>query len=567
MIIRFEERDAWGQFLAKVKIEICSLLKTIYSINHNEGLNTLWSYYREITKEWVLQNKYKGENGPLGQGRNLEDTKELTIQEKRAKYRQDTPEIRDEHQARTTKYIRITEEQMEEVPKTHNILMDRLMFNNEYKLLDKDEIVDIYADMILNKSHKLKILACNLLYLHLNQFAYILGNIRRIFFVTGQKEKETYAHIVELENLFKIRVGNKLTTQEDILKQILNIFIVPEYEPNMPGLIEICYTKYSDYKCKTSLRWKKDKMLRNQKIMEAEEENVQLTSFDIVATNQELLRNSKVHITILNFLEKNALIVKTDLQNQVIDYCFDFLYYFIKNHEENTKSLTTDQWIEMLFALLENKRFIKKVIRILTELIRSNYQANILVKDEYIKKIINKAKDYDSELFCDYLKLLQVLTESENGVMKEKQKIIIQTIDKVFKSILPKLLFNSIVIQSKRLTISDEIYSERKNAELESAENLIKCLQEQHLEVERIGRERNELLIDYEGFPDRTQMNYQCPLFKHLQFINLVGLCVKGKHLAIEKISLNFIPLSVCFISLYHYIIIGIYIDYQESSV
>ena len=579
--------------MGKLKLQICHSLKIIYSKYLGHTLIKVWKVFSRLLRQWIVENKVKKK--PIdSMGFTIEDVMDNQDggQSEEAKIRfaqifNDTgdnstsqkfpfnkmplsqmtlqnidnlsvTEFQDEdYEVHVSEFKPLTESQRRHAcfPIRDFICsyLDGKLSDNalgNLRELDKDDIVHLLSDMLLNKNKPLNLVAMDLLHLHMNQFRYLLSKIGNLLILTGQEDEETFDHIVELQHSFEILVSSdKLTKDEGILQQIIDIFVVPPEQLNDPGLTEICYTKLWGYKCKSCQRWyrtnKRELKYRTNTNKEQftelatecfeshENEDSKLpiyTRFDIVAKNQELLRNAKIHLTILAFLyRKKDLDVysrKLTLQTKVIDHCLDFLYYFIKNHEVNSMALTNVKWVNMFCNFLDNNYFRPKVLKILTELLESNHQGNLMIKNDTITQIIQEMTNENCESFCEYLKFLMILTESEFGIIKEKQRHIITEIDRS----MPKENLEYLLLKQYD---DDSLVSE-----------LLKM-------DENIRSENNEPDLILTGFPDLKQMNQYCLLYKHLQFIELLAHCAKGRHVLVEEILIKFMPDHVIYLYIY----------------
>ena len=598
--------DSSGHYMGKLKLQICHSLDIIYSKYLGHTLVKVWEVFSGLLRKWIAESKVKKKPiDSMGftiedvviegteEEKNLENAKMLFGQIFNELGEKDnnnlslrkligskiigssdsiSERIETEYQDEKDYEVQVSEYKPLTNAQSKKAILPINKFVNDYlqgnfsdhvlgnlRQLDKEDIVHLLSDMLLhNKNTKLNIIAMDLLHLHMNQFRYLLSKIGNLLILTGQEDEETFDHIVELQHSFEILVSSdKLTKDEGILQQIIDIFVVPPEQLNDPGLTEICYTKLWGYKCKSCQRWyrtnKRELKYRTNTNKEQftelatecfeshENEDSKLpiyTRFDIVAKNQELLRNAKIHLTILAFLyRKKDLDVysrKLTLQTKVIDHCLDFLYYFIKNHEVNSMALTNVKWVNMFCNFLDNNYFRPKVLKILTELLESNHQGNLMIKNDTITQIIQEMTDENCKSFCKYIKLLMKLTESEFGIIKEKQSYIITEIDRSMpKENLELLLLK----QYDDDSIVNELFKMDEN----------------------IRSENNEPDMVTSGLPDLSPMNHDenSLLYKHLQFIDLLAHCAKGRHVIVEDILIKFISHDV--LDLYIYI-------YRESN-
>ena len=70
---------------------------------------------------------------------------------------------------------------------------------------------------------------------------------------------------------------------------------------------------------------------------------------------------------------------KIPMQLEVFRACYDFLYYFVLNHENNTNELTEKKYVKLFTYHLNFPELKKHALTLLTVLIRNNDAANVLI--------------------------------------------------------------------------------------------------------------------------------------------------------------------------------------------
>ena len=443
----------------------------------------------------------------------------------------------------------------------------------DMKELDKDAIVNVLTDMLLNSNPELNVNAMNLLHRHFNQFRLLLTTIDRALIVDEREDMATYTHILTLQHTFEMLVDSaRLPKEPAILGQLIDVFLSPADRFEQPGLTELCYAYFWAYKCSVCQRWYrprvKDLKVRTkeneeefkkhaQQCMEQHSaagedfesiDNYEPTSFDIVAKNQELLRNAKVHITILKFLEKKALHVSNavrdrydEMQIDLFNYCFDFIFFFIKNHENNCIALTQKKYMKMFCVFLSHKMFRLKALKILTELIVDNDAANKMISEEDIANLIHDAANSNCSEFCELIDLFKALVESDVRVLKDRQRFIIRKIESYFVNKEGWCSVNELLLIEGEQSATDE--------------ELPKLLLDMHKDILNVRTSVDFFGEDYIGFPDQAQKTSDCLLYKHLYFVDLIGLCAKGKNSFTEAFCRKVLSTQVDYIS-YIYIYI-----------
>ena len=571
LIERFEGLSIKGHLMAKIKLEICTLLQKIYEIYFGRTVLGVWAVYSDLIHNWIMRNKMQNtlftkENIPEFHHSILESN--LQVQNRRF---QTTPSrispemLEKEELVMMKKYGPIQESQIEEAEKCIGELARRYLGGElsekalgNLEELEKDSIIYVLMDMILNKQKKLCVEGMNLTHMHFNQLHYVLRKIKNMLILNNEEDLETYEHMVQLHHSFQLLVGSEMLPKDQlVLKQIIQIFKLPHGNlTSLPGLTELCYTCLWGHKCQICNRWYrstapqlKQRTPQNELLfrllsntcsqyhqVSGNNTKAKYTCLDIVPKNQELLRNIKVHISILQFLQRKYQdrYLNSELQTQVFLKCLDFIYYFIKNNELNASSITKTKYIQMLCRFALNPIFTKKVLRILIEQIRNNLSANRMITQEIINYIIKEASKRECTLFCEYIKFLKILTQSNNKILKERQRQIIRGIHKYFP-------------------IEYLILSGSEGAKYD--EELPDVLLGLHKIVVNNIREPNYLRKDFLGFPDEEQKTSNCLLYKHLEFVNLLAACAKeenmitvtfcGKYISIEVLKYIYI---LCYI-------------------
>ena len=164
-----------------------------------------------------------------------------------------------------------------------------------------------------------------------------------------------------------------------------------------------------------------------------------------MAKNQELLRKAKVHVSVLKFLESKAWRVSPsvkekyrshELQIKVFEYCYDFLYHFIRNHESNSIVLTKKKYLKMFVHHLAEPALRNESLKILTELVMDNEVANKMLKDEDVSQLVFDSSLVSETLTTQLLGFFKVVIETDLGILKEREKLMIKKILKLVMDIL-----------------------------------------------------------------------------------------------------------------------------------
>ena len=420
MTKRIEESDPTGKAMAKVKFQICRSFQIINSMYHRSTLMGLWGTYCDIMHKWLTKNRVlTNREGGNEISKNLIIT---VVQAKRLLRKFSLKEIqrRSSRKSLTNgdqiinkdvlrninnlnkgetveelnvdineyRYKPLTTEQWDQASKPISDFINYYFEESSpghyftHKTgsdTEENELLGILSDMIYNKNEKLNIIALDLIYQQFNHFKYLLSKLENNLILFGEKELETYKYIIKIKKIFKILGGSaKLTKNKIVLQEIIELFKAPNNQLSKPGLIELCYSQIWGCKCEECNRWfsSYNPDLRNITDMNDDESkhlaiNCPCTftkhkyrTSSLILRNQELLRITKVHIIIYKFLKRN---IPDNCFGQkqitVLENCFEFLYYFIKNNECNRKELTNKKWTRTLLRCYKFRRFTKKAVR------------------------------------------------------------------------------------------------------------------------------------------------------------------------------------------------------------
>jgi hypothetical protein len=187
---------------------------------------------------------------------------------------------------------------------------------------------------------------------------------------------------------------------------------------------------------------------------------------DLKARNQELIRKSKFHKSVIKFLRDKGMkiaasiwekIKKKTNQIRIFNLAFDFLYYFIKNNETNAETLTKKEYMEIFIYFLTSPMLREKVLRFLTELIKQSSPANQMIKRDTIKQLIFIASCKNEPLTIQFLQFLKVLVETEKGNLQERQNFVILKLQHSFKTSFESVSF---------FTMDEILFTDEENLDL-----------------------------------------------------------------------------------------------------
>ena len=335
------------------------------------------------------------------------------------------------------------------------------------KKLEEDSLVEYLVDMLYYKNSKLTVESMNMLYRHFNQFATLHSAFKNCLLLHEQEEEETFRHIKRIKHRFWLIVDSlQLTEDESQLTDLLECFRTSKEQVTAPALIGLCYGHFWGFKCTMCGRWFRAKnesktdtaekvrelsenlangcIRRHVKVYGEEETESKVPQFkpigkDIVAKNQELMRKAKVHKTVLKFIRQKCYKIsgamrakykRNSLQLLCFKYCYEFLYYFILNHESNVMELTTKQNLNMFCWHLNYEELKADSLRLLHEIVSDNDQANNMLQEQIIKDLITTVRTESELLRVEIIRFLKDVAESDLGPKRNRQQLIIGSIKK-----------------------------------------------------------------------------------------------------------------------------------------
>ena len=491
--------------MSELKIEICHSLQITYDMYTTILLLSIWEVYGRIINKWIAENENIGQKIIEEEEKRTIEEQELLIQAEKIynKYfnisEETQPKISDKPKRPKTLapiienfyiYNGLCKPQFYEAITPLSTLIQKVNTKQKIDPFRNEEVANLLSDLTYSKNKKLSEMAVSLLYLHFNQLDYLTSKFANITILPTKEDLTVFNTILNLKQKFEILTGyDKLMKDPTILEQISRILSNnSEDESNVQiqklGLIQISHGK----------------SMKNE-----EERNVlnTMTNKDI----QGFLRQSQVHITILQFLHKQDLLMlgRIPAQNDIIINSLQFLYFFIKNNKINAKELMREKYIQLLCGIFDYPIFQEIAFKTLTELIILNHEANLILEESFIYNVITITfNTQDALTFCEYIKFLQFLVVGESGMIESRQHYVLSALTEVFN------IFE---------WVHQRDYIWEENIEHDETEQDITT---GHLDDQLPRKEINRAALSGEQL-------------KHVEFIQLLALCATGKMTMTKK--------------------------------
>ena len=474
----------------------------------------------------------------------------------------------------------------------------KLFYENQE---EKKKLSSTLLDMTLYQRSTLVVEATNMLHCHFSQRKEIQRIFNEATLLLDETYYKIYRLLLKHQSRLISLTQNfsKVPTKPEEMTEFYEIFKAgnPLLDPEVktkPGLIDLCYTGYDLrdteysvfrrnkflYKGKSASKKKKKnlakiiglglgknkqqiiRLKKKQKKEQLEEEiethklkdcveaihrlkvKPMVGKLDIWAKNQELIKTVGLHNKILKligriFSPSSKMRPSKDpdqryCQLEMLKVCYEFLFYFIWDNGENYVELTNEKVIEMLFNQMELD---SSVVKLLTEIMVDNDEANNMVTETMIQNVVKKLnpktwiidsvqkpeKDEQPNFLSNirslasqsqpeiknppypvrYISLLKTLVESDIGPKPSRQKQVIEVLMRI-QSEDPDS-FDHLLLKNVNgdydFEFALKLFEEYKETVMKDSKNLTKVLDPREEEIE---------------------FNF------HLEFLDLLGMCTKG---------------------------------------
>ena len=335
------------------------------------------------------------------------------------------------------------------------------------------------------------------------------------------------------------------------------------------GVTALCYRRFSDEVCPHSGRpydrTDPDERVRHDKEMQRQLESAGHVrrwepSKDMLEEgNQAMMVQEGWHKQVLRFLgcygdgpmgkrvtAARARAYAEDpsqhIRLSLVAACFRLLYYICLDHPKNWESFSDSRTLNFLFLQLSDLAEVNEpgpsgelnghrlnywVAKLIEEIIEDNSDANTRLEASHIDRVVellvlDRKRGY-VEGRTQYLAILKAIVEDEVQPLYERQLQVVEALQKV-----PELA------AMHQVAPEDVLLYYQSQDEATKDEYLTGTVTGLYA-TERANAEKRGITVDDDGLPDPT--NVDCDLNYHLELVDLLGMCSKGRNKFTEKYS------------------------------
>jgi hypothetical protein len=541
---------AKDRFIVKAKIEALAIMQKIYDLNQSAVLGNLWEKFKELYIEHVEKQLWPNKKTRYADQRDFEV-------------------VRDDFSVVCNEELNVNNGLIDQIilSTENEAVFDENMFKNKLAVLTESLL-----NITLYNEPSIVAEGFRLLHRQYGGRKELLPYLENLSLVLDEQDQATVKLIDNhLAEFTKLTAGSFRKLKEGDLKKLHRIFRWSNGEEGDIGLTNLCFQELFDedhwdhnivtYFDDISEIWVDDLNVNDDdsgddtpvagaaaaaaaadtKADDGEDgedgnkDDDELEEWhpytdDAVGVNQEYIRTSAVHRQVLRFLKRVIGVSgksRASLEDmglsalhiQIIKDCLEFLYWFSMDNEENTEELSSPSVMRQLLAQIN---FGPEMVKLLTNIIEDNREANNQLSDGHMKMMVQKlvdehtvhARDGDSETgySVDYIELLKATVEDDYGPRYDRQQMVVQQL----KNGLDDDIIASITFVDTET--GDYDFAGKVCGAFSSMCNTQK-------------------LDDYNMLPDmeapENSLEERALTF-HLQFVDLVGMCAKGHNQVTE---------------------------------
>ena len=226
------------------------------------------------------------------------------------------------------------------------------------------------------------------------------------------------------------------------------------------------------------------------------------------------------------------------IQLKLVAACYRMLYYICLDHPQNWSNFSDARTLNFLFAQLselaetnepssdgslDGRRLNYWVGKLLEEILVDNSEANKRLEQSHIDRVVEQlvidVRDGRQAGRTQYILILKAMVEDEVQPLYERQQQVVEALQRVGD-----------LAAKHGVNANDVLFYCQDEENVYQTDRVTGMYAEERERVEASG-----VSVDEDGLPDPS--NIDCDINYHLELVDLLGMCAKGRNELTEKYS------------------------------